>query len=372
MTETAPSAGMADGGFRSHGGDPGSGPISWGMAHPLLLSDLIRYAGDTELAHEQYPAARRYLELIRVAAPDHTLENCIGDHEALDRCEAGVAATISYYRIAVLVRDLAARLGIRADRERYSALAAAISRAFAARFVAGPPGRVGAGSQAAQALALACGILPSSQREPAFQRLVEGVERARGKLTTGIFGTRAILEALSAGGRYDLALRMVNHDDFPGWGYMLRHGATTLWENWAGSDNTFSQNHPMFGSVSEWLYRWVAGLAVSPGAVGFDHVHIEPGLGPGLTSARAMCYSVLGSFQVSWRAANGRLTLEAQLPPGATADVFLPTTRPADVREGAEPAARARCVRFVGVSRGRCMYRIGSGVYRFTAPLAAQ
>ena len=45
---------------------------------------------------------------------------------------------------------------------------------------------------------------------------------------------------------------------------MLDRGATTLWEHWQFSDDTFSHNHPMFGSVSQWLYNWPGGINRRP------------------------------------------------------------------------------------------------------------
>jgi hypothetical protein len=50
-----------------------------------------------------------------------------------------------------------------------------------------------------------------------------------------------------------------NQPNIPGWGWMLKNGATTLWEHWAGSDNTYSNNHPMFGSVSQWFFNPLGG-----------------------------------------------------------------------------------------------------------------
>ena len=76
-------------------------------------------------------------------------------------------------------------------------------------------------------------------------------------------------------GRADVAYTIANQRTFPGWGHMLENGATTLWEHWEFSDNTFSHNHPMFGSVSEWFYRVLAGINAAPGAVGFDKIIIR-------------------------------------------------------------------------------------------------
>ena len=64
-----------------------------------------------------------------------------------------------------------------------------------------------------------------------------------------------MLEYLSTHGRLDVARRLVLHKGFPGWLHMLERGATTLWETWKESDDRFSNCHPMFGSVDEWILK---------------------------------------------------------------------------------------------------------------------
>ena len=44
--------------------------------------------------------------------------------------------------------------------------------------------------------------------------------------------------------------------------------ATTVWESWFFSDNTFSHNHPMFGSSEVWLIQAVLGIQPHPAARG--------------------------------------------------------------------------------------------------------
>jgi len=74
--------------------------------------------------------------------------------------------------------------------------------------------------------------------------------------TTGIFSTRYMLMYLSEHGRVDLARKIVLHKGFPGWLHMIERGATTLWETWKESDNVYSNCHPMFGSVDEWILKY--------------------------------------------------------------------------------------------------------------------
>ena len=128
---------------------------------------------------------------------------------------------------------------------------------------------------------------------------------------------------LGTEGLEDLAGRLVARRVFPGWGYMLDHGATTLWENWKGSDNVYSQNHPMFGSVEEWFMKHALGVSVAEDAVGCDKVIIRPQAVAGLTWAKGEYKSVKGPVKVDWKVAGGKMRLSVELPQGVTAKVWL-------------------------------------------------
>ena len=116
-----------------------------------------------------------------------------------------------------------------------------------------------------------------------------------------------MLNALSDAGRADLAFDIVNEKTFPGWGYMIDRGATTLWEHWAFSDDTYSHNHPMFGSVSEWFYKALAGIKPAPDAVGFDKIIIEPQPVGDLKWVKASYDSVHGKILSEWGRKHGQL-----------------------------------------------------------------
>ena len=60
----------------------------------------------------------------------------------------------------------------------------------------------------------------------------EGGGRTDDHLSTEHSSSRVLLEALSQGGRVDLALKVATQETYPSWGYMLANGATTLWERW--------------------------------------------------------------------------------------------------------------------------------------------
>ena len=248
ITETAPYVGIGDKGFGER-----AGPISWALAVPELIDGLLRHYNETK-ALDYYPVCTRYVRQVAARHPDGLIAKCIGDHEALARAPNGVTATAHWYRFVSLTAGFAKRLGRLNDAAEFAALAAKIKAAFARKYV--KDGIVANGTQSAQAIGLYLGLVPPGQILAAERRLVAAVKERGYAPTTGIFSTRYMLMYLSEHGRGDVAERIVLHRGFPGWLHMLDRDATTLWETWKESDNIYSNCHPMFGSVDEWILRF--------------------------------------------------------------------------------------------------------------------
>ena len=85
-------------------------------------------------------------------------------------------------------------------------------------------------------------------------------------MTSGIIGTKYIMELLTSQGNSDLAYDIASQTTYPSWGYMIENGATTLWELWQlrAGPSMNSHNHPMFGSVGSWFYKALAGISLAP------------------------------------------------------------------------------------------------------------
>ena len=310
FTETAPYVGIADRGF---GGNTGS--IAWTAAVPVMMDTLIRHYGDYR-ALEYYDDCARYLRLVDAKCPDGIIPTDIGDHECLDRGDNSVTATVFYHEFARIVAKFAVRLERTADAAEFTALREKISRAFNAKFVR--DGRVGKGVQGEQALALYYGLLPKDQIAAAEKILLDDIASRGDSLTTGIFGTRALLMYLTDHGHADVAGRIVARREFPGFLYMLDNDATTLWEAWRGhQDGVFSLDHPMFGSVEEWLFRCVLGITIWMDGCGCETVDVEPKAVAGITWARGWFKTHKGTIKVEWHLdENGKMVTNIERPWG--------------------------------------------------------
>jgi alpha-L-rhamnosidase len=361
FTETAPFVGISDEGL----GDK-SGPVGWGTAHPFLLWQLYQYYGDKRLLEENYEPARRWIALLRSKAQDGILDNGISDHESLVPKPRALTGTAFYYFNVKLFARIARALGKESEAAEADALAETIKAAFNRKFLQPDTGRYDTATQACQAFALYLGLVPPTEKDSALAVLVRDIEDSHaGHLTTGIFGTKFMLHALADAGRADVAFRLVNQSTFPGWGFMLENGATTLWEHWEFSDNTYSHNHPMFGSVSEWFYRVLAGMNAAPDAVGFDKIVIRPQPVGDLKWVKASYDSVHGKVVSEWNRETGKFNLRVRIPVGVTATVILPSKEGTTVKESGRPIEHASGIERLTRVSGDAVVAVGSGEYEF-------
>jgi len=153
-----------------------------------------------------------------------------------------------------------------------------------------------------------------------------------GHFTTGIFGTKYVLEVLSLFGHSDEVFRIVNSTEYPGWGHMIDRGATTIWETWKESDNTYSNCHPMFGSVSAWFFRWLGGIRPDPDYPGFEQIIINPSLLEELSDVRCSYNSPRGQIVSNWKNyRNDKQVFEIKIPEGSMAIITLPINEQQDI-----------------------------------------
>jgi alpha-L-rhamnosidase len=361
LTDTAPDVGIQYCG------------VGWAMVHPALQSQLYQYYGDRRVVEREYETSRRWLDLVAEANPGHVVTNGLGDHEALAKTPPEALVTPLYFTSARLVARLAGILGRREEAVRYSDLAESIRRAFAERVLKPALDRGTTRTQSAQAFALQAGLLDPAARAGAVQWLLDDIRGPqKGHLSTGIFGTKFALDALSAEGQAQAVFDSIRQDTYPGWGYMLANNATTLWEHWALSENTFSHNHPMFGSISEWFFKWLGGIQPDPEAVGFDRVVVRPQLVDGLAWVRSSYRSIRGEIVSNWSRTGEAIEWQVTVPANATATIILPADDLDQIREGRTtlvPARRAEGVRDARMAGNAAVFTVGSGAYRFVRPL---
>jgi alpha-L-rhamnosidase len=343
----------------------GSGTAGWGDAGVIVPYTLWQRYGDTGVLQKHFAAMVKWVEYLRSTSGADLIRDHrtfgdwlnVGDDTAQD-----LVSTAFFAWSSRLVSRMAAATGHTAEAAKYGTLADQVGAAFTGRFVAAD-GTVGANTQTGYVLALAFGLLPADRVQPAADKLAARVAASGGHLSVGFLGVENLLPVLAAHGHADVAYQVLLQPGFPGWGYMIAHGATTIWERWDGvkPDGTFNDpgmnsfNHYGLGSVGDFLYREIGGLA--PAAPGYAALRVAPRPGGGLASAKSAYETPYGGAVSDWSISGGKLTLRVTVPAGASATVRVPTAQPAAIEAPAQAVPSAPGTYFVP-----------AGSYSFTAP----
>lgn len=179
---------------------------------------------------------------------------------------------------------------------------------------------------------LAFKLLDKKQESFARKRLLQALENYDWRLGTGFLSTPLILDVLA---EYDLdsAYRLLENEEMPGWLFMPKNGATTIWESWEGTEaqgGIASLNHYSKGAVCEWLFKTMCGIKVD----GENHFRIEPKPGGHFTYARAVYDSVYGQVESGWKIEEGHTVYEIVIPANCTAEICLPGQEKEKVESG--------------------------------------
>jgi alpha-L-rhamnosidase len=342
--------------------------IGWAFSHPLTLLELYQYYGNVTLIEEQYETARKWFEGV-ILENDLIITTGLSDHESLAPIPTSEMVTPLYYQSTEIMSKLAKIINRTEDAEKYKTLSDQIRKAYLEKFNDKGTGRFAPHTQGSQSFALYTGISPEEEINNAVSELIKNINEHGGHLTTGIFGTKYSLEVLSKYGYAETAAQIVSQKSFPGWGHMLMNGATTLWEHWEFSDNTYSHNHPMFGSVSEWFYKWVAGIQADPLAVGFDKIVIRPQLISNVNWVKAYYNSVQGKTISEWKREDNSYILEVTIPVNSTAVIYLPSEDITKIKEDGNDLENVKDVQFVKMENSNAVFKVGSGHYIFESQI---
>lgn len=313
---------------------------AWGTAYPLIAWYMYQYYGDQRILEEHYDGLKAYVEFLRSRAENGLVKySYYGDWVAVDKTPGAIVSSFYYYYDVRVLAEIAAVLKRQADARSYAELAASIKEAFHAEYFDPKSKSYANGTQTANALALFLDLAPEAERGAVWGNLFDNLAyKNNSHLTTGIIGTKYIMEVLDRFGASDLAYDVAVQTSYPSWGFMIENGATTLWELWQRREGPSmnSHNHPMFGSVGAWLYKTLAGLNLAPGTVGFESIRVAPRMVRDLTHAAGSIGTVRGRLSSVWSRTAKSVTLEVEVPCGSEAEIVLPrgTLRNIVLKEG--------------------------------------
>ena len=332
----------------------GHGSTAWGEAATVIPWNLYQFYGDKEVLRRHLPIMKSWVDYLRsrekADGGNRLLQKGFhfGDWLALDNpdpkamvggTDAYLIASAYYAYSSELVSKAAAELGETAIAAEYGQLAGEIRQAIQNEYYS-VNGKSTNNTQTAMVIALYMNLLPEAVRPRVARDLAARLAEDNNHLKTGFVGTPYLCQVLSENGYPELAWTLLLNDDFPSWLYEVKLGATTIWERWNSvlPDGSISDtgmnslNHYAYGSIAEWMYRYLCGINPLPEAPGFRGVAFKPQPYGRLRRALGKVESAAGTYQCGWRIGDdGMLTVVAEVPFGVKATITLPDSEPGTI-----------------------------------------
>lgn len=309
---------------------PQHSDLGWQSAFPIITWYMWTHYADRRALQENEPGIKRYVDFLERDAKNDVLQDPFGpwgDWVALQYTPLNYLGDIWYYHDVELLSEIERVLGNSAEAESYSRLAGQIRDAFNRSFFHADTGEYANGTQTANAMALYMDMPSNEDRSRVLTNLTNDITYYHNTHTTsGFIGIRYLMPVLTKNGRSDLAYELAVQDTYPSWGYMLKHGATTLWELWQDKTGPSmnSHDHIMFGSVGAWFYQALGGIEQETGSAGYRHIRIEPQMVEDLNWASATVQTVRGPISSSWTRTPSSVMLNVSIPVGSDGQVQIP------------------------------------------------
>jgi alpha-L-rhamnosidase len=302
----------------------GNGP-DWTSTIAIIPWNLYLFYGDAKPLKDNYDNLKRYVDHITTIAPNGLTTWGLGDWVPVKSQSPVEFTSSAYYFVdATILSKAAGLLGNKMDEAKYAALAKTIKDAINEKYLDKATATYGKGVQTEMSVPLMWGIVPADMVGKVAANLAKRVEADGSALDVGLLGTKAILNALSENGYADLAYTVASQEKFPSWGWWIKNGATTLYENWPiDAKSDISMNHIMFGEIGAWLYKSLGGIKPDPAKPGFKNILLAPHFVKNLDHFDARHEGPFGTIVSAWKRVNDKVEYKVIVPANSTAAVHL-------------------------------------------------
>lgn len=317
--------------------------LTWPAVLVTGADMLYKHYGDDRPIKEYYPAMKKWLGYMKqnymnedgVMTKDYYGDWCMPPEELWmifsqdpNRITDGaLISTAFYYHLCKLMASFARLQDFDDDATWYMSEAEIAKAALNKVFFNAEDGYYGNNTVTANILPLAFDMVPEEKQKQVFAQIVDKTMDQNGThVSTGVVGIQNFMRTLTRFGRGDMAYTIASQDTYPSWGYMVKNGATTIWELWNGNTANpamNSGNHVMLlGDLLIWMYEYIGGI--SPAAPGFKKISFKPFLIDGLDYASCSYESIYGTIVSDWKIAGGKFIWDILIPANTTADVHIP------------------------------------------------
>ncbi|MBR1517850.1 MAG: family 78 glycoside hydrolase catalytic domain [Bacteroidales bacterium] len=328
--------------------------MTWPAALPMGCDMLYQQYGNIEPMRQSYDYIKRWLAFMMstyMDADSIITKDTFGDwcmpsesQELIHskdpaRITSGALMSTAYFvKISKMLAEYAPLIGHDDDVEQWLRYAADLTNAFNKRFlhvVVNDKGVTDSvyydnNTATANVLPLAFGMVPAEHVDAVRSTLIYKImDDNKGHVSCGVIGMSWIQRELSRMGRGDIAFLLASNTSWPSYGYMIEHGATTIWELWNGDTaepSMNSGNHVMLlGDLITWFFKDLAGIQNEK--PGFKTIRFAPDFSiAGLQWVKASYRSVYGMIESNYRrTTEGDIEWDITVPCNTSATVVLPS-----------------------------------------------
>lgn len=324
-----------------------AGSCAWGDAATVIPWTSYVFYGDKSLLEKEYHNMKLWIDYIYRIDEEkcggsrlwqygfHFADWLALDNFHKDSCFGGTdpyfIASAYYLYSAELTAKAAEALGEKEDAAFYGKLTEEVRHAMQKEYFT-QTGRIAIDTQTAMVVALKFNIVPPEAKERLIEGLKKKLEEENVHLTTGFVGTPYLCPVLTENGLAEYAYTLLLNDDFPSWLYEVKMGATTIWERWnsvlpdgsISGTGMNSLNHYAYGSIVEWMYRYMCGINPDETEAGFKKFTIKPYPDARLVHAKASYHSTYGLIESGWEKTKKGWKFALTVPFDTKASFVLP------------------------------------------------
>ena len=353
----------------------------------LFASDMLyNQYGDLKTIDVNYPNMQKWVKYMSQFMKDGIMpKDTYGDwcvppedlklihtNDPLRTTSSEYIGTAYFYYELKLMEKFAKLLGRGNDEALYYKTAAEMKTAFNKKFLDKKNIRYSNNSQTANILALAFDLVPAESKDRILNNLLQKIlGESNGHVGNGIIGGQWLMRTLTDNGHVDVAYLLASQSTYPSWGYMVKQGATTIWELWNGDHGDpamNSGNHVMLlGDLVIWFYEDLAGIKADPNEPAFKHILMKPHVVGNLKYVTASYNSIYGKIKSAWKLNDNKFNWDISIPANTTATIYVPTLEKEKVLEGNQLASKSDHVTFVRWEDDYAVFEIGSGDYSFSS-----
>ena len=298
----------------------------WTSTIAIIPWNLYLFYGDSKPLSDNYNNIKSYVNYVDRISPTGLTVFGRGDWVPVKSTSSlEYTSSIYFYVDAEILAKTAKLLNHKEDYEHYIALAAKIKKAINDKYFNPTTAIYGKGVQTELSMALQWGIVPDQYKKRVAQNLADRVAADNMHLDVGVLGTKAILNALSDNGQAETAYKLAAQDTYPSWGWWIKNGATTLYENWKiDAERDISLNHMMFGEIGAWFFKGLGGIHPDESHPGFKNILLRPNFVKELDFFEATHNSPFGKIVSAWKRTGKGITYNIVVPANSSATLTFP------------------------------------------------